>query len=346
MTSFHVIRESESAKHLRQRRAQVEHDARYSNLRDTFHLPFPASATGYVDRHGSRQNKSSLGDEKNNDSLSKLPPEISDLILSKLSPAALAAARTTCRAWWTMIMSNTGILASVLGFEHPLAVRVDLRSGTYEVNLRRLQRDLDYERTIYSDHEHPGIWPLRFRRRVMDFSIPQVCKHVHGKYSISRSEFGSADFSTIGRFVVLLVSTSIETAASSQQVHSVVFYQIALSGEPLHVGSLPCPRNGPLSVIRGIETRSNKSWSLTIGIDGSTRSYSIVTRGAYARTDAPFVLEELETESPPFADAQESNIVTQSSNYFATPKKLWQILTYIPYTTVSIVNISYPNPDV
>ncbi len=346
MTSFRVIRESESARALRRGREEAEHNARYSNLRDTFHLPFPASATEYVERHGSRQNKSSLCDEKNNDSLSKLPREISDLILSKLSPAALVAARTTCRAWWTMIMSNTWILASVLGFEHPLAVRVDLRSGNDEVNLRRLQKALDRQRTIYSDDEHPGIWPLHFRRRVMDFSIPQVCKHMNQKYSISGFEFGSAVFSVIGRFMVLLVNSAVETAATPQQAHSVVFYQIALSGEPLYVGSLPCPkRNGPLSVVRGVENRQNKSWSITIDIDGTTRSYSIATRGAYAKSDAPFVLAQLETENAPFADAQESNLVTESSNDFATPQKPWQILTiltYLPYTTVRIVNISYP----
>lgn len=340
MTSFRVIRESKSARALRQRR---EHNARYSSLRDTFHLPFPASATEYVERHGSPQNKSSLCDEKNNDSLSILPHEISDLILSKLSPVALAAARTTCRAWWTMIMSNAWILASVLAFEHSLAVRDDMRSGNDEISLRRLQRHLDRERHMYTDYEHPDAWPLRFRRRVMDFSIPQVCKHVHQKYELSRSEFSFADFSTIGRFIVFLVTNMTETAAGSQQTQSVVFYQLALSGEPLYVGSLPCPKSiGPLSIVRGVETQPNKLWSITIGFGGTTMSYSIATREAYAKSDAPFVLTQLETELASIADGQGSNLVTESSNDFATPQKPWQILTYLPYTTVRGVNMSYP----
>ncbi len=337
MTSFRVIRESESEKELRWKREQAEHHARYSNLRDTFHLPFPASAAEYVQRHGSRRNNHPLYDEKNKDSLSKLPPEVSDLILSKLSPAALVAARTTCRTWWTMIMGNRWILASVLGLKVSPAVRVDPRDGSNDAHLRRLQKELDSQMVKYSVDGHPDVWPLRFRQRVLNFSIPPICKHAHQEYSISGSEFISADFSTIGRFIVLLVTDLVEKAAVPQQTHNVVFYQMNLSNEPFYVGSLPCPKsNGPLSIIRGIEIQSYNSWGLTIDIGGTARSYSIVTREAYAKSDVPFIIEEHDPESAPFKVTTDSNLFNEPSYHFPRLRKSWRILMYLPYATVSI----------
>ena len=47
--------------------------------------------------------------------LFKLPWEVSDLILSYLSPAALNAARHTCKDYRTRILSNTWVSSSVLG---------------------------------------------------------------------------------------------------------------------------------------------------------------------------------------------------------------------------------------
>ena len=333
MTSFRVIRESESAKNLRRRREQ----ARYSNLRDTFHPTFPASAIEYIQRYGLPYNTHLSYRAGNPSDLSKLPSELIDLIFSKLSPAALAAARNTCRTWWTMIMSNAWVLGSVLGLQHPPAVSFDQPSENNKPFLRLLQKELDRQSTVYSDNMPPDILPLRFRRRDMNFSIPQVCKHVHQKNTTSRSRFVSADFTTSGRFMVLLITNSAVIAETSQQTHNVIFYQIAFSGEPLYVGTLQCSNsNGSLSIIGVIETQPNKSWSLTIDIAGQLRSYSIVTREAYAKTDAPFILKMQKIEIAPFTAAKETNSVNAQLKYFPECNKSWQVLTCINYDTVSI----------
>ena len=339
MTSFHVIRESASAEDLRLRREQAERHARCSNLRDTFHLPFPASAEEYVRRHGSQPNTQPSCDGENKNVLSKLPPEVLDLIFSKLSPAALATARYACRAWWTKIMSNWWILASVLDCEHSLVGGAGQWNERGEVRLRLLQRELDRQQAMYSDFNQPDDWPLRFRKRLMNFAIPQVCKHAHQKSSASKPRFISADFASIGRFVVLCVANTVGPAVTSQEIHYMAFYQIAYSGEPLYVGSLQCPsNNGILSITRVIETLPNKSWNLTMNVDGIARSYSIVPRRAYAKTDAPFNLEEQKTEIFQWPAAGETKLVNESSKFLPTPNKLWQILMYFPYTTVSIEN--------
>ena len=336
MTSFHVVRESASAKDFRWRREQAEHHARHASLRDTFHIPFPASATEYVRRHGSQSNTHPFHDEATGGVLSKLPLEVLDLIFSKLPPAALATARCTCRVWWTTIMSNRWILASVLDCEHWLPGGIGQRNEIQEARLRLLQRELDRQQAICSDDNQPNNWLLRFRRRIIHFAVPRVCKHAHQRYPMLKSRFVSVDFASTGRFVVLRVANSFGPAATSQQVHHVVFYQVAYSGEPLYVGCLPCPpNNGFLSITRVIEALPNKSWSLTINIDGIGRSYSIIPRRAYAKTDAPFDLEEQNTESIQGPGAGESKLVNESCNFLATPHKKWQILAYLPYTTVS-----------
>lgn len=342
MTSFHVIRESESARDLRRRKEQAEHHARYSNLRDTFHPTFPASAIEYIKRHSSPQNTQLSYDADNTSDLVKLPPELIDLIFSKLSPAALVATRNTCRAWWTMIMGNAWILGSVLGFEHPPAVKVDQPNESNEAFLRLLQKELDHQSALYPEYMPPDIWPLRFRRRVMNFAIPQVCRHEHQKYSTSRSRFVSADFTNSGRFIVFLVTNSAVIAETSQQTHNMVFYQIAFSGEPLYVGTLRCSySNGPLSIVGVIETQPNKSWSLTIDIEGNLRLYSVVTRKAYAKTDVPFVLEVQKTEIASFKVAKETNLVYEPLEYFPKPNKSWQILTCIHYDAVSMRDLQF-----
>ena len=318
---------------LRGEREQGERHARYSELRDTFHPPFPASAIGYVRRYGSVRKNDATCDENETNTLGKLPPEIVDLIFSRLSPPALIAARATCRAWWRMIMRSVWVLASVLDCVHSPPGRLDQRHEYDEVRLRLLQKELDRQIAVYPGYRQPDIWPLRFRRRIVSFSNPEICKHVHQEYSTSRSRFVSADFTPVGRFMVLLVTNSAGTAPISQQTHNVVLYQIALSGQPLCVGSLPSPESDTrLNIVQGIETQPNKSWSLTIDIDGTARSYSIITREAYAKSDVPFILEEQKTEST-LAVAQETN------ERSPVLKRLWQILIYLPYITVSIGNM-------
>ena len=339
MTSFHVLRESESAKDLRLRRERAEHRARNSTLRDTFHLPFPASATEYVRRYGIQENVHNVCDKVNRKVLPKLPPEVLDLVFSKLSPAALATARCTCRAWWTMIMSNRWVLASVLHCEHSLAGGNGPWSEREEIHLRLLQKELDRQQAMCRNYNQPGYWPLRFRRRLMNFTIPSLCNHTQHEYSITNSRFVSADFASTGRFVVLRVANSVGPTVQPKEVHHIIFYQIAHSGEPLYVGSLPCPSsNGFLSMGQVIETRPKESWNLTIDFDGMGRSYTIVPREAYANTDAPFDLEGQKIESSELPGAGETGLPNDSSKSLPMPNKSWQVLMYLPYTMVSLGN--------
>ena len=335
MTSFRVIRQDDSARKLRE---QMKYDFRRSDLRDRFHPPFPATAAEYVRRYGSREDGTSLLVARNTTILSKLPHELLDLILSKLTPAALVAARCTCRAWWEMIMSNEWVLASVLGFGSSPAMSASLgndESDLSDAKLRRMHKELSRRTAIYTDYRQPDFWPLRFRKRTISFSMPQVCEHGHGEQSASRPTFIYADFSICGRFMVLLTGAG-ETPSTWEQ-NNVLLYQLALSGQPLSVGSLVCPRvNGLIRAVRAFEVQPSKSWLLTIVFESIEKTYSIATREAYAYTDTPFVLEDCGTENAPETLPLGHNIVRKASKELLDPRRTWQIVTYLPSTTVTV----------
>ena len=92
-----------------------ETGCQFSPLSDAFHPSFPTSeeeiSTLCVSgRVGLGQSEHACG----HDPIFSLPNEVSDLILSYLSPAALDAARNTCRFWRTKIMGISWVLGSVL----------------------------------------------------------------------------------------------------------------------------------------------------------------------------------------------------------------------------------------
>ena len=311
----------------------MEYKARHSDLRDTFHPPF----TGSYGWPQGVQDRDILSDAEDKTVLSRLPNEIVDLIFSKLTPAALATARYTCRAWWTMIMGNGPVMISVLGSKPSKTLSAGLGYDSSEAKLRRMQREINRQMNTNTDHTQPRFWPLRFRKRVICFSLPEVCDHIHRDCSTSRPIFISADFAAVGRFMALLSCTFTTTSPIWEQ-NTISFYQLALSQEPLYVGSLECPRTtGLMRVIRGLETKSNRAWLITIDFDGVEKTYSIIIREAYARNDAPFFLEDSGTGCSPKNHPLGFNITTKISEELRNLEETWQVVTYLPSTMVSIV---------
>lgn len=100
----------------------------------------------------------------------RLPSEVSDLILSYLSPAALDAARHTCKDWQTRILSNTWILSLVLGEKEKNPPLDGSLSG--KISHRDLLKKLDRDSVLPSTFQHPDAWRTRFRTRTLEISIP------------------------------------------------------------------------------------------------------------------------------------------------------------------------------
>ena len=98
-----------------QKRSQTGSD--FSPLVDAFHPPFPALVEHYISGPCELNGEDSMRGRINHDDecIFDLPLEVSDLILSYLSPAALDAASHTCKYWRTRLLSDTWIPCSYLG---------------------------------------------------------------------------------------------------------------------------------------------------------------------------------------------------------------------------------------
>ena len=142
-------------------------------LYDAFHLPCPSLNTDLVSQSSARVGFVS------NDRISNLPPKVMDLILAFLSPVTLDAARLTCKTWRSKIMSNTWLLASVLGRSSsdgflwgPIS-DIESRStdqvSKQQIYLRYLLNRLDQDTDLISTHQQSDSWRTRFRIRELNF---------------------------------------------------------------------------------------------------------------------------------------------------------------------------------
>lgn len=87
---------------------------------DQFHPPFPA-VEAYLDAYGPQLLVGSATEQAEHDRMLRLPAELSALVFSFLSPAALDAARCVSRAWRIKILTDTWVLSSVLEPKEALA---------------------------------------------------------------------------------------------------------------------------------------------------------------------------------------------------------------------------------
>ena len=211
-----------------------------------------------------------------------LPREVSDLILSYLSPAALDAARYTCKGWWTTIVSNTWLLSSVLG------VREELLSGT--LSHRDLLKKWDRDSDLHSTSWHPDAWRTRFRTRNLDFSIPSPSSLQTRLTFVAAARAG-----TQNGWLVFQLRDCIQNTRNRLR-STLVIYRFDLSELVWYAGAVHDVEGQGAMRITGVEEiRRHRKWVLRIDIGDIARLYSIAANEGFSNSGSRYSLETLES---------------------------------------------------
>ena len=245
----------------------------------------PAAADGDLFRRNCASGNHPHGDNSLPDTsgaIFNLPREISDLILSYLSPAALDAARYTCKGWWTIIVSNVWVLSSVLG------VREELLSGT--LSHRDLLKKWDHDRGLNSVFSHSDSWRTRFRTRNLDFSTqsPSSLK--------TRPTFvAAARAGTQTGWLVFQLQDPIQNTTNRLR-STLVIYRFDLNELVWYAGAVRSVEGqGALRIIGVEEIRRRRKWVLRIDIGDGVRLYSIAANEGFSNSGSRYSLETLES---------------------------------------------------
>lgn len=102
--------------------------------------------------------------QRNDGTIFRLPVEVSDLILSWLSPAALDTAELTCKIWRRNIMRNNWALSTVLNMANYVRSRIPLRI-------------LDRESSLLATYEHFDSWRRKILMQSSMFTTIQNERH-------------------------------------------------------------------------------------------------------------------------------------------------------------------------
>lgn len=249
-----------------------------------------------------------------------LPTEVSDLIFSYLTPAALDAARHTCWRWRKYILRNNWVLSSVL-------------DGSYAINTRDLLKKLDCDSDLLATSGHPDAWRTRFRIRNLDFSLysPAICKA-----GTSRPRFvAAARCGTQNGFLVFQLSRSYGEHESSNLLKStLVLYRFDSTDLPLYVGTIGHPADGgKLRIISAADNRQGASWILKVEIGEIASLYSITIRKAFSRSDSRFLLRNFPPHEEPMQEIYWSDTVKElerPSDGVPQSCNSWRILAQLP----------------
>lgn len=259
---------------------------------DKFHLPFP-DLDAYLDAHGQQPSVNSSANQENRDLLLRLPAELSALVFSLLSPAALDAARYVCRAWRIKVMSDTWVLSSVLeSKESGVAIGSSGRETARTLH-RSLLKKLDQESALVATFEHPDTWRTRFRERKIEFHMP--CRQdTHHPYTYSGiSAFKSVKMSETENFVAFM----IDEKPSSDRVCTLLFYRLGLSGQPVYVGTTGIQSPGT-GIQHMVVNRLSRAWLIKLKIGFKIVSYLVTSSEAFTRDDDEYRLLQLGYSSP------------------------------------------------
>ena len=213
--------------------------------------------------------------------LFNLPREVSDLILSYLSPADLDAARYACKGWWTTIVSNTWVLSSVLG------LREELLSGTLSHRdlLKKWDRDSDLRLISW----HP-VWRTRFRTRSLDFSIPSPSSLRTRPTFVAAARAGTQN----GWLVFQLQDRIQDTRNRSRS--TLLIYRFDLTELVWYAGAVhDVEGQGAMRIVGVEEIRRHREWVLRIDIGESARLYSIAANEGFSNSGSRYSLETLES---------------------------------------------------
>ncbi len=216
----------------------------------------------------------------------KLPSEVSDLILSYLSPAALDAARHTCKDWRIRILSNTWVLSSVLGMNKAMSPSDGSRSG--KVRHRDLLKKLDCDSDLPSTSQHPDAWRTRFRRRNLEFSLPSPSPTLTRPALVAAARAG-----TQNGFLAFQLQAQESAQRTRSYLHStLVIYRFDSAELPWYAGTIHDVKGKGAFRITGVtEIRRHTEWVLKIEIGDTTGLYSLTTREAFSKSGPRFSLK-------------------------------------------------------
>ena len=218
-------------------------------------------------------------------SILNLPPEVSDLILSYLSPAALDAARHTCKDWRTNILSNPWVLSSVLGVKEE-GPRFD-GSLRDRISHRDLLRKLDRDSDLPSTSRHPDAWRTRFRTRNLDFSISSISSIRTRPALVAAARTGTQN----GWLIFQLQDSAQDTR--NRWESTLVVYRFDSAELPCYAGAVhDVTGKGALRVE---EIRRDTECVLKIEIGDAAGLYSLTAREAFSHSDSRFSLGTLKS---------------------------------------------------
>ena len=221
-------------------------------------------------------------------SIFNLPREISDLILSYLSPAALDAARHTCKDWRTNILSNTWVLSSVLGVNEERSPSVGSPSG--KCSHQDLLKKLDRDSNLPSTSRHPDVWRTRYRTRNLDFSIPSPSLTRTSPALVAAARTGTQH----GWLAFQLRDSAQDTANRPQS--TLVIYRFDSTELPWYAGAVHnVEGQGALRITGVTEIRPLNAWVLQIEIGDATGFYPVTVRDAFSNSDSIYSLKTLES---------------------------------------------------
>ena len=279
----------------------------FSKKFDAFHLPYPE------DSNEARSPDSEETQSSMNDPILRLPAELSDLIFSFLSTPALEVARCTSRAWRSKITNSRWILASVL--RETLSRNTSLRGL-----LRTLEHQCDPESPSSVEHYGP-VWSpeycqkydarrIRFRVNTLHLFPASTLQGSQAKSYVPQIAGVHIRRTSSNIFLVVeVVNRTNDSRTSISDTHALFIYRFRPKYSP---GYIPYPDQqfeyggsiliekleGPLEV-DVTELKPNQAWILHVrNVEmewSSARQYSLITKTAFSRQDARFVLEPLST---------------------------------------------------
>ena len=260
------------------------------------------------------------------DPMFRLPSEVSDLILSYLSHAALDAARYTCKDWRRRILSNSWILSTVLDVSEgksPLGGSVNGK-----ISHRELLKKLDCDGNLLSTYRHADAWRTRFRARSLEFTIASSSSVLKSPTFAATAMIGTQN----GIVAFQLQDSPDSTSHCSK--NTVVVYRFDSTDLPLYAGTIhDVEGQGALRITSVKEIRRHAEWVLRIEIGETAGFYLLHTREAFAKSDSRFSLKSLRSAEEVLG-LSAYNLATElfdgAHESFPISVQSWNILARLP----------------
>ena len=260
------------------------------------------------------------------DPMFRLPTEVSDLILSYLSHAALDAARHTCKDWRRRLLSNSWILSTVLDVSEGKSPLDGSVSG--RISHRDLLKKLDRDSNLSSTYRHADAWRTRFRARSLEFTIPPSSSALKSPAFVATARLGTQNG------IVAFQLQDLSDSMSHFSKNTLVVYSFDLTDLPRYAGTIhDVEGQGVLRIISVKEIRRNAEWVLRIEIGETAGFYSLHTREAFAKSDSQFSLKPLESAEEVLGlstDDRETGVLDGVHEPFSLSGQSWNVLARLP----------------